>query len=186
MARFDLIENFISEEERLQLVKWFNDNLDNRAVFRLGVDAKSKVRDYPYRLTTRGVRNVPYPFVAYKIFERIMKAYAGEAEGMIAVATLPKGDTFNHVDPMRGTDGRHSLTLNVLVQGPESGGELTLDGEVRRVEERDLTVWCPTLYKHSVSRVEGSRNRYMWIFRLLVDDIAKWEVGTGEPVAHPS
>ncbi len=127
-----------------------------------------------------------YPRVAFDVFDRVVDQYSlggyakqanGVKDGMIVVCTKPQGDTYLHTDPMADrVGGLAAVTFNVLVQAPESGGELFLGDPLQLIdiEERELHCYAASAHQHKVTPVEGDRCRYMWIFRVAMP-LTDWE-----------
>jgi len=172
-ARFEVVPEFITKDEQQELIAWFDHSLENKINLVHGITTNS-VKTF-YRKTTRLNDNsrVKFPKLAYELLDRILKYYglhknnvqmgAGCKDGMIAVVTLPKGDTYPHKDPSStGLD----VTFNILVQAAEDGAVLKLDGLDREFPERSLHSYCACKYEHEVSEVKGNQNRYLWIFRV--------------------
>ena len=171
---FDIVEDFITEDERLEYVDWFDNSfMTNQNLF-IGVENHNgpKLARYTSRLTKEGA---VYPDVAYRVKQRIIDHYSPlvgiedvddngyTKDSMIAVAHLPGSDTYKHIDP----DNR--ITFNIIIQSPECGGRLSVLGIPRITPERALHAYPAGRYHHKVSRVEGNRRRYLWIYRFMVD-----------------
>jgi len=186
MCRFDLIKGFITEDERLQFLSWFEASLrDGKNLVDGITKINGRTQDATFRKTTR--RNadwsdMDFPPVAYDVFNRIKYLYGyqdkrhqvtnpgyGAKDGMIAVATMPGGDTYLHQDP-----GEDIVTFNILIQDSGGGGILELNDTDRVCDEGDLHAYNPCLNRHRVSENTGTKNRYMWIYRLHVP-VEEWE-----------
>jgi len=179
--RLEKIPNFISKEERKQLIDWMDKAIeDNIMVAGL---SRGKL-GYSKRKTTRIYDGRPnYPEVAYKIQKRLIDKFEWtnkcfiepmpKKDGMLAVITYPGGDTYKHRDPkMVGS----AVRFNIILQKPESGGELYVEGENFDSEEGELHCYNVTEQTHWVTEVEGSKPRYLWIFGMSVP-YSDWEDG---------
>lgn len=158
-VRFDLTENFITEDERLEFVKWFDDSLKNDENFTVGSRTKGRMNTRDVGKTNKPVN---FPDVAYVIFDRISKKYKStKGENGILAISIPNGfDTWPHID------GDKRITFNIVIQSSEQGGELFLDGVERSTPEKALHCYNPFLHTHEVKEVRGSRNRYVMVYRL--------------------
>ncbi len=184
--RFDSYPDFISEEERLELIAWIDENV-RKGVLKRGLhtstlkewNGDTEERNAPVctdkRLTTRtNDDEFDFPQIAYDIQQRIIKDFAftkncyietgGNAknDGMIAIVTKPGGKTYKHIDPMHNE--LHAVRFNVLLQEPEDGGELFIEGVKYEIKERELHAYMATRYKHWVTEVKGDKSRYIWLF----------------------
>jgi hypothetical protein len=176
--RFDRHPEFISEAERLELVRWFDVNLQLGGVLKPGL---SRGRwGYGQRLTTRQQTSFVIPDVARQIFARVRALYdwpegsrpepTAQGDGIILVATLPGGDTYAHSDPTP-LEGFDVIRLNILIQQAESGGELWLKDEQGQnthwpIEERELHVYAASVHIHAVTTVHGQRPRYILLLSM--------------------
>ena len=174
--RIDKHPEFITEEERLALIDW----MDNSGYLVKGFSRGEY--DYELRYNTRLHRGlVVFPKVAYDIQKRIMELYgfktedidrAREGSGMVAVKTFVGGDTHKHTD--HTNSGGHAVRLNVLLQKPDKGGVLHIEGERVDLEERELHGYMATAHEHWVTEVEGDNPRHIWIFGFEIDK-DNWE-----------
>jgi len=176
--RFDRNPDFISEVERLDLVRWFDANVNTGGVLQPGL---SRGRwGYGQRLTTRQQTAFDIPEVAHQIFARVRGLYAwpedcqpeptAEGDGIILVATLQGGDTYAHRDPTP-LEGFDVIRLNILIQQPETGGELWLKDENGHnhhwpIDERELHAYAASTHIHAVTKVQGQRPRYMLLMSM--------------------
>jgi len=176
--RFERLPNFITEEEKFELIKWIDSNVDNDEYFS---DSR-----YTKRRTTRFVKTkVPFPQVAFDIQQRIIGTFEwtdkcsveliGQGTGMIAIKIFPGDEgTFEHMDPK--LLGRSSTRFNIVLQKPV-GGELLVEGISRGCDERELHAYNVTETNHEMSPMEGDIPRYLWIFGMHVPH-KEWEDGT--------
>ncbi len=168
-CRFELVESFISEAEQQTLSEWF---VDNKHLF-------GRCRSCRRRLNTRfGSHSIVFPKLAKEIQERIAKLYElsifnreaisfnGFRGGLLAIIHEPRADTYSHVD------GTGDVTCNLIIQMPENGGVLRLDGIDRDTPERSLHSYMPKKYEHGVSETSGTKSRFVLIFRFDDND---WE-----------
>ena len=172
--RFSRHENFITEEERLELLNWMKTS--NKLVPGI-VDDEERSRDNN-RLTTRLSKVViKYPDVAYNIQKRIMELHGFKSSdiervandsGMIAVRTLPGGSTFEHIDEQVGK--RPAVRCNILLQESDEGGELYIEDKFFPIKEKELHCYSATKWKHRVGEVKGDKSRYIWLFGFEVEN----------------
>lgn len=176
--RFDRHRAFISEAERLDLVRWFDANVNAGGVLKPGL---SRGRwGYGQRLTTRQQTAFDIPDVARRIFARVRDLYnwpdscqpepTAQGDGIILVATLPGGDTYAHRDPTP-LEGFDVIRLNILIQQADSGGDLWLkdeDGQDHRwpIDERELHAYAASAHIHAVTTVQGLRSRYILLLSM--------------------
>lgn len=184
--RLERIPNFITKEEQEELIAWIEKGLENKSLV-----AGMSRGDYGYqfRKTTRlNKKKVNFPKVAYAIQQRILDSFnwttkcqiepilnAGQECGMIAVATFDGGDTYKHRDP-KLSPGKSATRFNIILQKPESGGELYVEGENCACDERELHCYNVTDSTHWVTEVHGDTPRYIWIFGMNVPH-SEWESG---------
>ena len=177
--RLERIPNFITEAERLELIDWMDKGVED-GVLSAGY-SKGKF-DYINRVTTRlSKKKVSYPKIAFDIQQRIIDAFEwtkyskiegiSDGQGMICVITYPGGDTYKHKDPKLAGS---AVRLNIVLQKPEAGGELHVEGENFACEERELHAYNVTENDHWVTEVEGDTPRYIWIFGMSVP-LKDWE-----------
>ena len=94
---------------------------------------------------------------------------------MVAVATFIGGDTYKHRDP-KLISGRSATRCNIVLQKPESGGELYVEGINFACDERELHCYNVTDNTHWVTETQGNKPRYLWIFGMCAPRI-EWEDG---------
>lgn len=187
--RIERYKDFISEEDRVELVNWFDYSIDNQVNFYAGLSRGEW--GYQKRCTTRNTDKVEYPEVALRLFDKVINSFEfqdnchkeilANKEGIICVATFPTGDTYYHKDPANCKDGLSVIRFNIVLQKPEDGGIISITDENGKevkldVDEREL--YCCNLsdYWHSVSEVKGSKSRYIILFSMCCDK-DDWETG---------
>lgn len=180
--RRESFKNFITEDERIELVKWF----ESSKSFSPGA-SRGKL-GYKFRETTRQQSLVDFPGLVYELKERAFKLFNFTdkcvpqplpcGEPIIAVKTFKDGNTYSHRDPT-SIDGLAVLRMNVIIQKPESGGVLHVMDENGAViewetDEGELHCYEVTQHTHAVTKVVGSTTRYILLFSMQVpyDD---WE-----------
>ena len=169
---------YITEEEQKAIVKWINENINDKRVFS---NAKALIGgkwnpNYPQRVNTykydefrRGKQknrgNVVdaemvkwYPKEILDILRRMQEEFGGIIEFTITAA-YPGGMTFRHKDSF-------SITRNILLQKPEIGGNLILADEEIELNERELISYCP-IKEHEVIKSRGAKKRYILIVRTI-------------------
>ena len=187
--RVERYKDFISEEERTELVSWFNYSIDNKINFYAGLSRGEW--GYQKRCTTRNTDKVKYPEVALRIFDRIINSFEFQdnchkeillnKEGIICNAIFPTGDNYYHKDTAHCKDGLSTIRFNIVLQKPDKGGILELtdfDGKVCEFEFNEKELYCCNLsdYYHYVTTVEGSKPRYIILFSMCCDK-DDWETG---------
>jgi hypothetical protein len=169
--------NFISIDEAKEMAFWI---LQNKNLFK---DANMNGR----RITTRysDHNSFNYPLVIKQVRERIVKMLGVEEEenfriippfkeGVVASCAFPGDTCYEHLDPAWHF-GFNTLHCNVIVQAPDKGGDLILNGEVEPMRERELCCYLVSKDLHETTLVEGSKERLMWIFGFCIDD-EKWKM----------
>ena len=180
--RRESFKGFITEEERLELVDWFNTS----GSFNPGLSRGEW--GYTARETTRQQKQVDFPPLVHELKERAFGLFEFThkcvpqslpcSQPIIAVKTFNGGDTYSHRDPTL-IEGMAVLRLNVIIQKPESGGVLHVMDENGTViewetEQGELHCYEVTQHTHAVTKTIGDKSRYILIFSMQVpyDD---WE-----------
>lgn len=176
--RLDRHPAFISETERQELVRWFDENVKASGALKPGLSRGQW--GYGGRLTTRQQTTFDLPEVARTIFARVRGLYAwpqgclpeptAQGEGIILVATLPGGDTYAHRDPTPRA-GFDVIRLNILIQQAQAGGQLWLKHENGQdhhcpIRERELHAYAASAHVHAVTTVHGPRPRYILLLSM--------------------
>lgn len=161
-----VIPNFVSDAECLVLSEWI---LQNHQTF---TDARMGGK----RKTTRYLSdNVDFPETALDIRVRIKEYLQLEdmvrppfINGMVA-SYAETGDTcYEHIDPV-WCEGHHTMHCNVIIQKPESGGNVVIEGKEYDMPKGDLICYYVSDLKHKVTEVYGDTPRLMWIFGFCVE-----------------
>jgi len=186
--RREQLNNFITEEERLEFVEWFESSLRNEENMFPGL-SRGKF-GYDVRKTSRQQKKVVFPDVANRVWDRIKNTISFTSKCLpqnlpcgkpfIAVTTFPGGDTYSHRDPT-SIHGMSVLRMNIIIQKPDEGGVLHVMDESKVTHEWDtpeasLHCYNVTEFSHAVTEVKGSKPRFIFIFSMQVpyDD---WEKG---------
>lgn len=159
------IPNFLSNTECANLASWIMNNHHNF------VDANMK----GVRKTTRYLNDdIKFPQIALEIRERLKNYLALEdiirppfTNGMVASYAEPGDTCYEHTDPV-WCEGHHTMHCNVIVQKPECGGNVVIEGKEFDMPEGDIICYYVSELKHSVTKVTGNNNRLMWIFAFCV------------------
>jgi hypothetical protein len=150
---------------------------------------------YESRLTTRvyGDRFV-YPDIVHSVSSRITdrlrlhdlkKSVAGGGrDGVVVSCTLPGGDVYAHQDSKEDGGLCDVLRCNILTRAAESGGLLQVGGLPIKLDVGDLHCYLPSDVVHSVSTVEGSISRVLWMFGYQINK-SDWELRSQELVEEP-
>lgn len=166
-----LIPNFLTPEECRILAEWEE---QNRHIFQ---DANMGGN----RQTTRFIQDhIDFPPLAHELRSRVKDLLGLDdrvrppfASGMVASYAPPGDICIEHIDP-EWYEGHHTLHCNVIVQKPESGGDVVIDGVLYNVNQGDLLCFYVSDYYHSVTKVIGNTPRLMWIFGFCVDKRGGW------------
>jgi hypothetical protein len=161
-----ILPNFVSKEECRELANWI---MENHHTF---VDARMN----GIRKTTRYLlTDVQFPETALKIRKRLKNYLDLEdmvrpnfINGMIASYAEPGDTCFAHKDPI-WHDNHYTLHCNVLVQKPESGGNVVIEGKEYDLPEGDLICYYVSELTHSATEVLGDKCRLMWLFGFCVE-----------------
>lgn len=162
-----LLPNFVSETECNELASWIMSNHHNFVDANMG----------GVRKTTRYVKeNIAFPELALKIRERIKEHLQLEdmvrppfINGMVASYSEPGDTCYEHQDPI-WSEGHHTLHCNVIVQKPENGGDVVIEGKEYNMPKGDVICYYVSDLKHSVTKVLGNTSRLMWIFAFCVEE----------------
>jgi len=156
------INNFITEEERITLVKWAYSNNENMTVNPMG----------PFRQYCK-IQNSKNNELALTIENRINNKFSLEKKGFIEEPSLgsilsvinPGGFVHTHKD--EGPQHR----FNLIVQLPTTGGKPIYDDSLLSVKERDLLYYRPDLFFHGTTMVQGEKDRivisYGWSKKIV-------------------
>lgn len=174
--RRESFKDFITEEERLSLVEWF----DNSKSFKEGLSRGEW--GYKERETTRQQTKVDFPPLVFELMERAFGLFEWTSKctpqpiscgyPIIAVKTFEGGDTYSHRDPT-SIEGMAVVRLNMIVQKPDNGGVLHVMDENKNViewetEEKELHCYEVTQHTHAVTKVKGNIPRYILLFSMQV------------------
>ncbi len=190
MARYNLIKNFISEDERQEFLKWYDEHLfANDGTFHQAVHG-SYVGMNETLLSTRYTKIEEYPAIFYKIQKRITDmfsflvvpnkendkgAFTGNARGIISHVHLHKGYTGPHIDGVP-SGFENQIGCNLLLSKPTKGSRLFVDGIERVLNERDLCMYSPGKFEHYVTQnADPNKNRIIALYRFIND--TDWERG---------
>jgi len=160
-----LIPNFLSNTECNELAFWITNNHYNFVDANMGGNRK----------TTRYIKdNIVFPELALNIRERLKNYLALEdiirppfTNGMVASYAEPGDTCYEHIDPVWCED-HHTMHCNVIVQKPEGGGNVVIEGQEFNMPEGDIICYYVSDLKHSVTEVVGKKNRLMWVFAFCV------------------
>lgn len=157
-----LFHDFISEAERLELLKWsdemlphLNPNGKGRAFKKAGL--------LPYR---------PPAFEAARLrLQRVLPFKEIVREPMFGwyLSSIGEGGAVHqHMDP--APPGHRHLRCNVFVQLPDEGGFPIIDGRVQPVAERCFLCFFPSSLMHGSQPVAGPRRRVLCSYGYLVKE----------------
>jgi len=189
--RLERIPEFISKEEQKTLIDWIDEKL-SKGEIPFGYTYDRVIRNHiinKKRRTTRvSEKPIDFPQVAYDTQKRLLDTFewtdncriepicnGNKESGMIVIATFPGGDTHKHRDS-KVILGRSATRFNIILQKPESGGELYVEGENFACDERELHCYNVTDNTHWVTEVQGDKPRYIWIFGMSIPQ-SDWENG---------
>lgn len=161
-----ILPNFVSNQECNILSNWI---LQNHHSF---VDARMEGIRKTTRYLTTGIQ---FPKAALEIREKVRKTLQLEdmvrppfINGMVASYAEPGDTCYTHKDPEWVKD-HHTLHCNVIVQKPQSGGNVVIEGKEYDLPEGDLICYYVSNLNHGVTEVLGNTPRLMWIFGFCVE-----------------
>jgi hypothetical protein len=162
-----VISNFVSDYECNVLSNWILQNHHNFVDANMGGNRK----------TTRYISNdIKFPQTALEIRERIKQYLELEdmvrppfTNGMVASYAEPGDTCYEHTDPVC-YEGHLTLHCNVIVQKPESDGNVVINGKEYDVPKGDVICYYVSDLKHSVTKVLGNTSRLMWVFGFCVEE----------------
>ena len=146
------INNFITEEERMALVKWAYSNSKNMTINPVG----------PFRQYCR-IRNSKNNKLALLIENRISNKFSLKKKGLTEDPVI--GSILSVINPggfvHRHKDKGPLYRFNLMVQLPTTGGAPTYgeDDLPVSVKERDLLCYRPDLFFHGTAAVQGEKDR---------------------------
>jgi hypothetical protein len=172
------ISNFVSEQERGTLASWIlNNHTQNffkdagmggiRRTTRFSTDANF---EYPQEVANIRARIVDL-LGLYE--EEELNIYPPFKDGAVASIAYIGDTCFEHFDPV-WYPGYNTLHCNVIVQAPDSGGELVLNGVPHEMKQTDLFCYLVSKHLHGTTKVIGDKHRLMFVFGFCVKD-DKWE-----------
>jgi hypothetical protein len=190
--RLERHKNFLSAEECSTLNEWVDTGVKNKWLD-VGVSRKNYVLErYEKRVTSRmyGDR-FTYPQIALDVSERI-RSFCGVTSyglieghgknGVVVSCTFNGGDVYPHQDPLV-KDNFSALRCNVMTRGPDSGGQLYVDGKHIDIEVGELHCYLASNFQHYVTEVRGETSRVLWMFGAAVP-YNDWESGAIKVGAH--
>jgi hypothetical protein len=162
-----VISKFVSSNECAELATWINNNHHNFVDANMG----------GVRKTTRYINDdINFPKIALEIRERIKNYLQLEdmvrppfTKGMVASYAEPGDTCYVHKDPV-WLEGHHTMHCNVIVQKPESGGNVIIEGKEFDMPEGDIICYYVSDLNHEVTKVLGNTPRLMWIFGFCVEE----------------
>ena len=174
------LQDFVSSGERQALLAWCDANPAY-----LGVSHTSDGEPYLLRKISNSnaiAAGNGFPAVAYEIQTRIRERFPmlGETlprfhDGMVVGVLLPGGEFPTHTDEkFRDDAGRVCVGVNALIQAPESGGVLHVNGVDHPQQAGDAVAFLLSERPHGVSSVAGTVPRIVWSWRFMVERSA-WE-----------
>jgi hypothetical protein len=161
-----IIPNFVSSNECAELTSWITENHHSFLNANMG----------GVRKTTRYINgDINFPKIALEIRDRLKNHLGLEdmirppfINGMVASYAEPGDTCYEHTDPV-WCEGYHTMHCNVIVQKPENGGNVIIEGQEFDMPEGDIICYYVSDLKHSVTEVTGNKNRLMWIFGFCVE-----------------
>ena len=174
------LKNFVTLGERQALLEWCYSHPEY-----FGVSHTSDGEPYLLRKISNSnaiAADDDFPAVAYEIQTRIRERFPmiGESlsrflNGMAVGVLLPGGKFATHTDEkFRDDSFRVCVGVNALIQAPESGGVLYIDGVDHHQQAGDAVAFLLSEQPHGVSQVAGNVPRILWSWRFMVDRSA-WE-----------
>lgn len=174
------LQDFVSVGERKSLLEWCKTHPAH-----LGVSHTPDGKPYPLRKISDSnaiAAGDGFPAVAYEIQTRIRERFPVLADtlprfhhGMAVGVLLPGGEFQTHTDEkFRDDAGRVCVGVNALIQAPESGGVLHINGVEHPQQAGDAVAFLLSEQPHGVSAVAGTVPRIVWSWRFMVERSA-WE-----------
>ncbi len=177
-----IIKKFCSEKEKTVLNDWTFSH-HKEPYFQ---DANMDLYGEKTRLTTRFFDQdeydlyapiLNYPIEAYNVRERITEYFDLYSyphpqtfkDGIVTGIGFEEGSICDHIDPTY-YDGLHTLHCNVVTQNSERGGVTIIDGIEHKVNDGDLLCYVVSKHNHEVTKIEGNKNRILWVFGFCIDD----------------
>lgn len=128
------------------------------------------------RKTTRfnNSGSLKFPATAYAVRNRIAEMLGfdfekkpGFSDGMVA-SWAGEGDTcYYHKDPV-WHEGLITAHCNVLLQAPEKGGKLFVEGQKYEMQVGKPICYPVSEVDHGTTKIIGSTPRIMWVFGFCV------------------
>jgi hypothetical protein len=172
------LQGFVSDDERQSLLEWCDTHPEYLGITLLPNGG-------PYQLRKISNSNAiaagdGLPAVAYDIQTRIRERFPMLADtlprfyhGIVVGVLLPGGEFATHIDEIfRDNEGRVCVGVNALIQSPEGGGVLHIDGVDHPQEAGDAVAFMLSEQMHGVSLVTGNIKRVVWSWRFMVDPTA--------------
>jgi hypothetical protein len=177
------LKNFASDAECAELAAWVTDNKEQACFYSAMMGGKAVVTRYTQKPELEGTlkfdgfikyEHIAFPKASYDVQAKVVDTLGLDAlntpefyDGMYA-AYYPVGDSICvHTDPV-WQEGTDTLHCNIVVQAPEQGGVLNIDGVDVDAAEGDLTCYLVSKAKHSLSKIEGNKDRILWTFGFCV------------------
>jgi hypothetical protein len=184
----NIIKKFCSEKEREILNKWTLSNY-KEPYFQ---DANMDLYNTGTRLTTRFASQdefdqyahlIDYPQEVYDIRKRIIDYFHLEdcpypqsfKDGIVNGIGFENGSICDHIDPIY-YEGLNTLHCNILTQNSERGGVTIIDGIEHKINDGDLLCYVVSKHHHEVTKIEGLKNRILWVFGFCIDDCKMQEI----------
>jgi hypothetical protein len=184
----NIIKKFCSEQERNILNKWTLSRY-KQPYFQ---DANMDLYNTGTRLTTRFASQdefdqyahlIDYPEEVYNIRRRIVDYFhlhdcpypQSFKDGIVNGIGFENGSICDHIDPIY-YEGLNTLHCNILSQNSERGGVTIIDGIEHKINDGDLLCYVVSKHYHEVTKIEGTRNRILWVFGFCIDDYKMQEI----------
>ena len=154
------INDFITEKERIALVKWAYSNSENMLI-----NSGGHFRQYCK------IRNSKNNELALTIENRISNKFSLEKKDFIEEPSL--GSILSIINPggfiHTHKDEGPQYRFNLMIQLPTTGGKPTYNNSLLSVKERDLLCYRPDLFLHGTTMVQGEKDRivisYGWFIK---------------------
>jgi hypothetical protein len=187
MKIVNIIRNYLPDDKCELLNAWMRGNIAKGNI-NYGITGNQITT--PFRYTTRLSENYEYPQLVRDIHKQIETEFnltkwaepkhAHSKDGVVASATMPGGDVYEHQDPnmindLGGQELKHTLRCNILTSETK-GGLIWVNGESHQLKKGDMMQYLVSKYRHSVEKVIGQDGdlRIMWMFGWYVDG-DEWE-----------
>jgi hypothetical protein len=170
---FLILKNFIDRNTANSLNNWCMNNY-KKSFF---TDANMGTKDTRYTTRfTKDWESFSFPDECYVIKNKIINELEllnfkmpNFKDGIVCGIGFDGGDIYEHVDP---TYYEKTITLhcNILSRKSNAGGNIYINDVFVPVKERDLLCFKVSRDKHRVDKIQGDRERILWVFGFCIPE----------------